>query len=99
MDHLCDQASPSALMARAEAPASVGIKKLIEPDIIFPVLIEVEQVFTVIDCSSPIISSDEKVLQPMLDFLRNMTQMHVFPRSSGTFYLQRVAVEHMEAEQ
>lgn len=70
-----------------------------EPEVVLPVIVEVEEIGAGVDGAAAFVVSREQMLQSVLDFLRHVPQMHVLARAGGTFDLQRVAVEHVEAQE
>ncbi len=59
-------------MTCAEPSPRVGVEELVEPDVVLPVFVIVEQVISVVDGSAPIVASDKDMLQAMLDLFCNM---------------------------
>jgi hypothetical protein len=99
MYHLRDQARPAALMCGAETAAAVAVEELVEPEVFFPVGVEIEDVVPVINSSSTVVVSRKKMLQSVLEFFGDVAEMHVLSASCRTFDLQTVAVEHVEAKE
>lgn len=97
MNQTRDQTRPAALMASSQAPACVAIEELVEPKVVLPMRIEIEQVITGIDAPPAILVPGHQMLQPVLDFLGDVAQVHEVTASRGTFDLEIVSVEEEEA--
>lgn len=98
MDDLCNQACPATLVRGTETTAGITVEELVEPEVILPVLVKVEQVRLGIDGATALVVAGKEMLHPVLEFLGNMAQVHVVARTGGTLDLERVAVEHVETE-
>lgn len=59
-------------MTCAEPSPCIGVEELVEPDVVLPVFVIVEQFISVVDGSAPIVASDKDMLQAMLDLFCNM---------------------------
>lgn len=99
MDDLCNEARPTALMGGTEAAACIAIEELVEPEVILPVLIEVEEIRLGIDGSTALVVAGEEMLHSVLEFLGDVAKVHVLARAGGTLDLERVAIEHVETEE
>lgn len=99
MNDLCNQPGPTTLVRCAETTARVAVEELVEPQVILPVLIEIEQIGMAVDSPAPFVISCKQMLHSVLEFLGDMTQVHVITRTGWTLDLERVAVEHVETEE
>lgn len=99
MNHSGDESGPSTLVSGTKSTASISVKELMEPHVVLPMLVEIETVITVVDTSSSIVSSSEKMLKAMLDLLRDLAQVHIVTTSSGTLDLELGSVEEEETLQ
>lgn len=97
MNHPSNEPGPPTLVRGAQSPTIIAVKELVEPEIVLPVLVKVQQVATPVDATATIISASEQVLQPMLDLLRYATQMHLVTGTHRAFYLQALPEEEIEA--
>ena len=96
MDHSRDQARPATLVRRTQTTTRVSIKELVKPEVIPPVGVEVKHIIPPVDTPPAIITPGKKMLQPVLDLLRNMSQMHVLARSHRTLDLQILPKEEIK---
>ncbi|KAG9796365.1 Six-hairpin glycosidase, partial [Aureobasidium melanogenum] len=76
------EAGPAALVRRTQAPSSVTVEELKEPQVVLPVRVKVQGIIAGVDSAATILVSSHQMLQAMLDFLCHMPQMHVFTRSN-----------------
>ncbi|KAI6769956.1 hypothetical protein HG530_004585 [Fusarium avenaceum] len=97
MNHASNQSSPSTLVGSAQTAATVAIKELVEPKVIFPVFVKVEAIITTIDATSSVIGTGEKMLQAVLDFFRHLAQMHVVTATGRALDLEVWSIEEEES--
>jgi len=64
-------------MSGTEATSTIAIEELIEPQVIFPVWIEVQLVIPIIDCSSSVVVANKEVLKSVLQIFSHVAEMHI----------------------
>ena len=84
-------------MACTETGAGVCMEELVEPEVIAPIRIKIEFVIASVTCSAPVITTGENMLKAVLELLRDVAKVHIFPRTLRAFNLEGVAIEHIEA--
>lgn len=99
VNHLCNQARPPALMCRAEPSAGIAVEKLVKPQVIPPVGVEIQGIVAAVDAPAAVVVALEQVLQAVLDLLGHVAQVHVLARADGAFDLEVVAEIEEEALQ
>lgn len=91
VDESCNQTGPATLVSCPQATARIAVKELVVPQVVFPERVEVERVITAIDASATVIASSKKMLQAVLKFFSDMTQVHVVTRSNRAFNLKALS--------
>lgn len=99
VNDLCNQTSPAALVGGTQAAAGIAVEELVEPEVILPVLVKVEEVRLGIDGAAALVVAGKEMLHSVLKLLGDMAQVHVIARAGGTLDLERVAVEHVETKE
>lgn len=77
MDDLGDETSPTALVGSSETAAGIAVKEFVEPEVVLPVLIKVEQIGVRVDGTAALVIAGEEMLHPVLKLLGDLAQMHV----------------------
>lgn len=62
MYHFSDQTGPTALMGGTKSAARISIEELVEPQVVFPMRVEVQPVVAVVDSSPAVVASSEHML-------------------------------------
>ncbi len=58
--------------------------------------VKVQQIVAFVDSSSAIVTTDEEMLEAVLNLLGHVTQVHELTRTCWTFDLERVTIEHVK---
>lgn len=97
MNQPSNETGPSGLVSSAETPTGVAVKELVEPKVVFPVLVVVEAIISSVDAAPSVVITGKEVLQSMLEFFRDFTQMHFDATASRAFDLELGPVEEVES--
>jgi len=98
MDDLRNETSPAALVGSTETATGIAVEELVEPEVVFPVLVKVKEIGTPIDGTTALVVAGKEMLHPVLKLLGDLAQMHVITGACGTLDLERVAIEHVKAK-
>src|SRR5687767_11043943 len=96
VNHAGNEPRPATLVRGAQAAARVAVKELVEPEVVLPVLIIVEQVVAAVAAPAPIRVARKHVLQAVLDLLRYLAQVHVVAAASRALHLELGPVKEVE---
>lgn len=96
MNQPSNKTGPSGLMSSTETPSCVAVKELVEPKVVFPVLIVIKAIISSVDAASSVVISGKEMLQSVLDFFRDLAQMHLDATASGAFNLEIRPIEEVE---
>jgi hypothetical protein len=97
MNQSSNETGPSSLVSSTETPTGVAVKELVEPKVVFPVLIIVEAIISCVDAAPSVVIAGKEMLQSMLEFFRDLTQMHFDATASRAFNLEIGSVEEIES--
>lgn len=73
MDDLGDETRPPTLMGGSKTSTCVSVEELVEPHIVFPVLVKIEQVGVVVDCAASFVVPRKQMLHSVLKLLCNLS--------------------------
>lgn len=99
LDDLGDKTSPAALVGSTKTAAGIAVKELVEPEVVLPMLVKVEEIGVRIDGTTAFVVAGEEMLHAVLKLLGDLAQMHVITRACRTLDLEGITVEHVEAKQ